>query len=149
MRILSREWILDGVLSNAAFTLRPGETYISVNRPSVSTYNSDVSEFIKRHPSFSLVSKCTKCRCAKLRVAGARSVRVNEEFVPYRIDVEIEPRDLITKSQAGIFTRLGNRNLKAGDTLSVMEKDFSADDILIEVRMQLTKLSVIEEITIE
>lgn len=26
-RILSKEWVYAGVLSNAAFTLRPGETY--------------------------------------------------------------------------------------------------------------------------
>ena len=120
-RILSKEWVYAGVLSNAAFTLRPGETYISVNRPSVSTYNSDVSDFIKKHPSFSLDVNCTKYRRAALRVAEVRSIRVNEEIDPYRVDVEIEPRDLFTKTHAGIFTRLGNRNIKAGDTLSVMD----------------------------
>lgn len=41
-RILSTEWIVDGKLSNVAFTLRPHETYISVNRPAISSYNNDV-----------------------------------------------------------------------------------------------------------
>lgn len=144
-RILSREWLVAGVLSNAAFTLRPGETYISVNRPAVSSYISDVSEFIKNHPYFSLNIEGTRCWSANLRVADVKGIRVNEDVNPYRIDVEIEPRDLFTKSHAGIFTRLDSRTLKAGDTLSVMNKEISADDVLLEVRMQLTKLSTIEE----
>lgn len=50
-RILSREWVVEGVLTNAAFTLRPKETYVSVNRPAIATYDSDVASFVIEHPT--------------------------------------------------------------------------------------------------
>ena len=31
-RLLNQEWIVSGVLQQTAFQLRPGETYLSVNR---------------------------------------------------------------------------------------------------------------------
>lgn len=49
-RILSKEWIIDGTLSNVAFSLRSNETYISVNRPAIDSYDSDVAAFIEKHP---------------------------------------------------------------------------------------------------
>ena len=47
-RILSTEWFVDGQLMNIAFTLLEGETYISVNRPVISTYDSDVAGFVAK-----------------------------------------------------------------------------------------------------
>lgn len=45
-RILNPEWIEDGILMHEAFMLRDGETYISVNRPSVDSYDKDVTDFV-------------------------------------------------------------------------------------------------------
>ena len=41
-RIVSLEWVIDGELQLAAFALAPRETYLSVNRPIVETYDEDV-----------------------------------------------------------------------------------------------------------
>ena len=41
-RIISHEWVIDGELQLAAFALAPRETYLSVNRPIVETYDEDV-----------------------------------------------------------------------------------------------------------
>ena len=53
-----------------------------------------------------------------------------------------------TKSHAGIFTRYENKNVKRGDTLSLLEKEISADDVLIKVRTQLLNMSTIEQMTL-
>ena len=35
VRILHKEWVVDGQLQITAFALRQGESYISVNRPAI------------------------------------------------------------------------------------------------------------------
>ena len=50
-RILHREWIVDGELQIYAFALRKNEAYISVNRLSVASFESDVLDFIIEHPA--------------------------------------------------------------------------------------------------
>ena len=47
VRILHRDWVVDNELQINAFALRQNETYISVNRPSIESYVSDVSDFVK------------------------------------------------------------------------------------------------------
>ena len=37
VRILHKEWVVDGQLQITAFGLRQGESYISVNRPAIIT----------------------------------------------------------------------------------------------------------------
>ena len=39
-RILKRDWFDDGKLMHVAFALRNGETYISVNRLAIASYNA-------------------------------------------------------------------------------------------------------------
>lgn len=53
-RILSSEWFVDGQLMNVAYTLLEGETYISVNRPVINTYDSDVAGFVAKHGKYLL-----------------------------------------------------------------------------------------------
>lgn len=62
-------------------------------------------------------------------------------------NVEVEPRDLFTKSHAGIFTRYNGVNLKKGYSLAAqgLDKDVSADDILLEVRDQLLDMASLEQ----
>ena len=49
-RIVSHEWVIDGELQLAAFALAPRETYLSVNRPIIDTYDEDVLQFVSAHP---------------------------------------------------------------------------------------------------
>ena len=65
-----------------------------------------------------------------------------------KINVEVEPRDSHTKSHAGIFTRYENKNVKRGDTLNYLNKEISADDVLIKVRTQLLNMTTVEQMTL-
>ena len=51
VRLLNRIWIVEGELQPAAFVLNAGETYLSVNRPAIATYESDIDDFISKHPA--------------------------------------------------------------------------------------------------
>ena len=145
-RILSTEWFVDGVLQNLAFTLLVGETYISVNRPTIDSYDSDVVSFVEKHPKYAFGEGFY--RRAILNVREIRDIKVNAFGEVLNVDVEVEPRDTFTRSHAGIFTRYGNRNVKPGDIFPSLEKGVSADDILMKVRSQLMKLSTIEHLSL-
>lgn len=145
-RILSTEWFLDGQLMNIAFTLLEGETYISVNRPVISTYDSDIASFVAKHDKY--LFGTDNYKRAILSVSDVRAIKVDAFGEPLKINVEVEPRDSHTKSHAGIFTRYENKNVKRGDTLSHFDKDISADDVLIKVRTQLLKMSTVEQMVL-
>ena len=145
-RILSTEWFVDGQLMNVAFTLLEGETYISVNRPAISTYDSDVAVFVAKHDKY--LFGTDKYKRAMLCVSDIRAIKVDAFGEPLKINVEVEPRDSHTKSHAGIFTRYENKNVKRGDTLSLLEKEISADDVLIKVRTQLLNMTTVEQVTL-
>ena len=145
-RILSKEWFVDNQLMNIAFTLLEGETYISVNRPAIDSYDSDVAAFVAKHDKFLFESDTYKR--AMLSVAKVRDIKVDAFGEPLNINVEVEPRDSHTKSHAGIFTRYVNKNVKRGDTLPHLDKDISADDVLIKVRSQLLNMSTVEQMTL-
>lgn len=51
-RLLSNEWLVEGEVSVDAFALAPKETYLSVNRPSVPTYEADVRKFVSSHREY-------------------------------------------------------------------------------------------------
>ena len=143
-RILNPEWIQDGVLMHEAYHLRVGETYISVNRPSVSSYDNDVSDFVRNHPSFSYEGD--KYKRSLLGVDDIRNINVVFEGIEAHVNVEVEPRDVHYKSHAGIFTRFENKNIKNGQLVDVhAEKMVSADSVLLEVRMSLLEISSLEE----
>lgn len=145
-RILSTEWFVDGQLMNVAFTLLEGETYISVNRPAISTYDSDVAGFVTKHGKY--LFGTDNYKRAILSVSDIRDIKVDAFGEPLKINVEVEPRDNHTKSHAGIFTRYENKNVKRSDTLSLLEKEISADDVLIKVRTQLLNMTTVEQLTL-
>ena len=147
VRILSNGWVVDGVLQQTAFTLRDGETYISVNRPAVSSFASDVALFVKSHKNFQTPnSGSLTYQSAVMNVGAIRGIVVTVDNQPLAIDVEVEPRDVFTKSHAGIFTRHGNKNVKTGGTLAVgLEENLSADAVLLKVRLALMRISAIKQ----
>lgn len=66
---------------------------------------------------------------------------------PLCIDVEVEPRAQHTASHAGIFSRIGGVNIKAGQTLpaEMLPLGLSADDVLMEIGWELIAISSVEE----
>ena len=146
-RIINPEWIEEGILLNDAFALRRGETYISVNRPSIDSYDDDISDFVKKHQDFAFSENIYKR--ALLNVGDVREVKVSLGEINANIDVEVEPRDAHYKSHAGIFTRFENKVIKSGQLLDVHSDEFvSADTILLEVRMSLLGLSTVQEFSV-
>lgn len=142
-RILSTEWFVEGQLMNIAYTLMEGETYISVNRPVIETYDSDVASFVAKHNNYLFGTDSYKR--AMLHVSDIRAIRVDAFGEPVNINVEVEPRDVHTKSHAGIFTRYENKNVRRGDALYHLDKEISADDVLIKVRSQLLRMTTVEQ----
>ena len=126
-RILSKEWFVKDKLLSVAFALDAGETYLSVNRPAIDTYDSDVSAFVKKHSSYAFDNESYKR--ALLNVGDIRCIR-----------------DAHTKSHAGIFTRFQNVNIKKGQILKAgpTAEEISADTVLLEVRKELLALSTVE-----
>lgn len=144
-RILHQDWVIDGAIQLGAFTLRPNETYISVNRPSISSFASDVANFVKDHPMYQHTE--LSYRCAALSVEDIRDIKLTNSGEPINIDVEVEPRSTRMASHAGNFTRTGATNIKKGTTLPAesMPLGLSADDILMEVGWSLIAISTLQE----
>ena len=145
-RILANDWVINGVLQQTAFTLREGETYISVNRPAITSFTSDVTSFVRDHKNFRCKSQGNVTyQRAIINVGDIRSIVVTHDEQPLSIDVEVEPRDIFTKSHAGIFTRYGQKNIKKGDVLKIDNAaELSADMVLLKVRLALLRLSTVE-----
>lgn len=136
-RLLCKEWVEEGEISVDAFALAPKETYLSVNRPSVPTYESDVRQFISNHQKFVFAEKNdTIFNAAMMNVGDIRGITVEIDGSPIDLDVEIEARDAHTKSHAGIFVRSNGENIVKGrDVMSAsVPKGVSSDDILMEVQ---------------
>ena len=146
-RVIRREWIVDGILQQTAFTLSPYETYLSVNRPSICTFETDMRNFVMSHEDF-LFDKGNSFRLASMSVCSVRSIKVlDENNVPLAVEVEVEPRDAHTKSHAGIFVRAGAQNVLPGRSLfgSAVPEEVSADIILQDVRWELLSLATLEQ----
>lgn len=143
-RILSNAWFEDGELLHIAFRQRIGESYISVNRPVVSSYANDVERFVTAHNDFQYND--TFYRRAIMAVSNIRSIKVAVGNTEMTADVEVEPRDNKTLSHAGIFTRFRNENVKPGKMIKVenASEEISADTLLLEVRSQLLSISTVE-----
>jgi hypothetical protein len=142
-RILNKDWFDEGKLMHVAFTLRQGETYLSVNRPSISTFEEDVKSFVITHPSYAFDENTMGFRCASLNVGDVRNIQVELDERMIKVEVEVEPRNTHVKSHAGIFTRYKNKNLKMGDSISDNDTKvcYSADAILLKVRLQLLRMA--------
>ena len=146
-RILASDWIVDGEIQHTAFMLRPAETYISVNRPAIETFANDIASFISCHPNYCVSGTSDSYNAAILNVGDIRAIDVEHEGKVIDINVEVEPREIHTKSHAGIFTRFHSENIKNGKILKYgpTAEDISADMILLDVRYQLLSLSTLEQ----
>ena len=145
-RLLCSNWVVDGILQHYAFVLRYHETYISVNRPAVSSYDSDVASFIESHSDFYANEARTEYKRALINVGDIRKIEMSVNDVAFNIDVEVEPRDVFTKSHAGIFTRHEGQNLKADKSLIIKAtgEEISTNDVLLEVRSHLLDLAQLQ-----
>ena len=146
-RVIRQEWLVDGVLQQTAYTLNPNETYLSVNRPAIDSYEADVQSFVTSHDDFQF-DNGKKFHCAVMPVSGVRGIKVlDDNNTPLAIEVEVEPRDVHTKSHAGIFVRTGAQNVLPGRSLmgTSVPEAVSVDMILQDVRWELLALSTVEE----
>ena len=144
VRILRKDWFVNGKLLHVAFALRRGETYISVNRPAIEKFNSDVADFVAQHPDFVFSEASYSYYAAKLNAGDIRDIKVGLGDRTANIEVEVEPRGEHVKSHAGIFTRYEGRNLKSDGAIQIMQENVSADDILLKVRQKLLQMPVVE-----
>lgn len=143
-RLVDNEWIVNGQLQLTAFALRRGETYISVNRVSAPSYKDDVVHFVNTHPSYSKTKGFYNR--ALLSVKDIRSIAVEIDGTLLSVDVEVEARSRNIESHAGIFVRHEGKNIKNGSTIVIQKQKLgiSADDILLDVRMSLLQVAVLE-----
>lgn len=146
-RILSSDWVVEGEIQHTAFMLRTNESYISVNRLAVETFDNDVAEFISSHPNYRLPNSNDTYQSAILNVGDIRNINVDHDDKTIDINVEVEPRDVHTKSHAGIFTRFHSENIKNGKILKYgpTAEEISADMILLDVRYQLLSIATLEQ----
>ena len=146
-RLLHRTWLIDGQLQSTAFALNEGETYLSVNRTSIESYNQDVNDFLSNHQQYKTADDSEGYRRALLNVGAIRGMNISFEQEIATLSVEVEPRDSHYKSHAGIFIRVDGNNLKGGmpEEIKIAEDQVvSASSILQKVRMSLLRLSKLE-----
>lgn len=145
-RIVSHEWVIDGELQLAAFALAPRETYLSVNRPTVETYDEDVLQFVSAHPYY-LDEKNQSYKRALLEVKGVRAISVEKDGMRLNANVEVEPRDSHTKSHAGIFVRVDGENVVHGRQLpeGQLPYNISEEYLLQQVQWELLELAELQD----
>jgi hypothetical protein len=146
-RLLLSDWVVEGELQHTAFMLKSDETYISVNRPAIDTFQHDIASFLFTHPNYCVADTDDTYQCAILNVGDVRSINVVHEDKIMDVNVEIEPRNVHTKSHAGIFTRFHSENIKNGKVLKYgpIGKEISADQILLDVRFKLLSIATVEQ----
>ena len=146
VRLLNRIWIVDGVLQPSAFVLNASETYISVNRPAISSYSEDVADFLSKHPAFYAAGlRDSYCR-ASLSVGQIRKIQCETENKSLIVDVDVEPRSSHYLSHAGIFTRIGGVIVRPGKEIWLQNSNYgvSSESILIKLRFFLLKMATVE-----
>ncbi len=147
VRILHKDWIVDGVLQTNAFALRNGETYISVNRPSVDSFSTDVIDFVRKHKGYQ-IEDGSSFQQAVLNAGDVRGISVSFNQKTVNPTVEVEPRDNNIKSHAGIFTRIEGNNIKGGSQQELVIQDgqkLSYEAIHLKVQYALLALSQLEK----
>ena len=134
-RLVSQEWVVEGVLQVAAFVQAPHETYLSVNRLSIDSYSEDVRQFVKAHPKYYNASDDSYMR-ALLDVADIRAISVEVDGLKVDANVEVEPRELHTRSHAGIFVRVKGRNVVPGRQLPNGQLPYNVSEEMLLQRVQ-------------
>ena len=148
VRILHKDWVVDGQLQVTAFALSQGESYVSVNRPAIETFLSDVSDFVSKHTDYKVSDEGSLTyRQAGLNVSAVRNIRVELGQLSADVTVQVEPRDAHYKSHAGIFTRYDEKNIKGGQENILANNDclMPVRAILQKVQHQLLALSTLEK----
>ena len=145
-RIVSHEWVIDGELQLAAFALAPRETYLSVNRPIIDTYDEDVLQFVSAHPYY-FDEKKQSYKRALLEVKAVRAISVEKDGLRLNAHVEVEPRDSHTKSHAGIFVRVNGKNVVHGRLLPEGQLPYNVSEeyLLQQVQWDLLELAELQE----
>ena len=147
VRILHRDWIVDGVLQLNAFTLKLNETYISVNRPVIETFTDDVLDFITKHSEYCISDSSTSINLATLITGEVRNLQIELGGQIANVSVEVEPRDKNYQSHAGIFTRFDGKNLKGGQLSEIQVGEnvhMPVLAILQKVQHRLVQMSSLE-----
>lgn len=148
VRILHKDWVVDGQIQITSFALRQGESYISVNRPAIDTFPSDISDFVSKHIDYNVSDEGSLAyRQAGLDVFAVRNIKVELGQLSADVSVEVEPRDTHYKSHAGIFTMYDKKNIKGGQetVLDKYSQLMPVRAILQKVQHQLLALSTLEE----
>ena len=148
VRILHRDWIVDDELQISAFSLRQNETYISVNRPIIESFDDDISDFLSKHTEYLISDKPKTYKHAAMNVEELRSIKVLLGQNSLDVSVEVEPRDSHYKSHAGIFTRLSGENIKGGqqkDVPIVDEITLPISAIYQKVQYKLLSIATLEQ----
>ncbi len=145
-RIVSQEWVVDGELQVAAFVQAPSETYLSVNRLSIDSFNEDVRQFVTAHPKYHNAEDDSYLR-AVLSVADVRAISIEVDELMIDANVEVEPRDKHTPSHAGIFVRMKGKNVVPGRQLPTgqLPLNVSEEMLLQMVQWELHDLSELQE----
>ena len=145
-RIVSHEWVIDGELQLAAFALAPRETYLSVNRPIIDTYDEDVLQFVSAHPYY-FDEKKQSYKRALLEVKAVRAISVEKDGLRLNANVEVEPRDSHTKSHAGIFVRVNGKNVVHGRLLPEGQLPYNVSEeyLLQQLQWDLLELAELQE----
>ena len=148
-RIVSHEWVIDGELQLAAFALAPRETYLSVNRPVIDTYDEDVLQFVSSHSSY-FDEKKQSYKRALLEVKDVRAISVEKDGLRLNANVEVEPRDSHTKSHAGIFVRVDGKNVVHGRLLPEGQLPYNVSEeyLLQQVQWDLLELAELQECSV-
>lgn len=133
-RLLKSVWICDGMISSAAFNLRPQirETYISVLRENTDTFNADVKKVYKKMPvSYAL-----------MKTEDIRNLKTENLEDDIKFDVKAVDNENI-KSHAGIFITINGQKLVGGEPFESLEikRGTSADCVLLEIRKTIAKFA--------
>lgn len=133
-RLLKSIWVSDGVISSAAFNLRPHihETYISVLREAVDSFHEDTLKVSKERPIF----------FASINAGDLYSYHVEE--IDDEVTFEVNETDnAFLKSHAGIFVKINNQKVVGGEPFESLElkKGKSVDDVLLSIRKSLAKFA--------
>ncbi|MBQ4405414.1 MAG: hypothetical protein II852_00225 [Bacteroidales bacterium] len=152
VRLVNTKYVVEDVVSVEAFATSIGETYLSVNRPFVESFNDDVKSFVKTHNDFILRNNASlSCYGAKMKVGEVCDISVVHGSEKLDVSVEVEPRAAHTKSHAGIFVRSNNNNVVRGRQLTSLSipHGVSTDSILMEVQWRLHDIAKLEILKLE
>ena len=133
-RLMKKIWICDGVISSAAFNLRPQirETYISVLRECVDTFLIDIKKICKESPVIYALMSTDDIQ--------SLSIEALEDDIKFSVKVV---DNMNIKSHAGIFITINGQQLVGGEPFESLEikHGMSADCVLLEIRKAIAKLA--------